>query len=62
MAAQRNAFVDPITGYLVCHGFVETNNPGETIVPVPEDFILQPYHWKYQAGEWVAAAPPAGMV
>lgn len=58
----RNAFFDPATGYLTCHGFVESNAPGELKIPVPDDFSLQPYRWKWDGADWIAAAPPAGRL
>lgn len=38
----RYAFYDPATGVLKAHGFVETNEPGDIRVGVPDDFGLKP--------------------
>ena len=50
----RNAFLDPVTFRLTCHGFVATNSPGEVKVAVSEDFDLRPQDgWK-----WNGDSPP----
>ena len=55
MPSQRNAFLDPVTSRLKCHGFVQTNDPGDVVLPVPEDFALNPRDgWKWDGADFVA--------
>src|SRR5438046_431287 len=37
-ASRRNAFLDPRTHQLNSYGFTESNQPGDLVVPVPDDF------------------------
>lgn len=44
----RKAFLDPTTSRLKCHGFIESNDPGDIVMDVPENFSLDPtigYKW-----------------
>lgn len=43
--AQRNAFLDPTTGVLKCHGYVETNELDDIKIPVPDEFDKKPGQW-----------------
>ena len=54
---QRNAFLDP-SGVLKTHGFVETNRPGDTRLPVSEAFNLEPDKWRWDGSQWVSFIPP----
>lgn len=54
----RLAFIDPVTKVLKCHGFVSSNQPGDVVVPVPDDFSLTPGLWQWNGTEWVAFTPP----
>lgn len=38
----KNAFFDPVTMILKCHGFVDANEPGDVVVNVHDDFSLLP--------------------
>lgn len=55
--AGRMAFVDPVTGVLKTHGFVDRNAPGDVAISVPDDFALRPGHWKWTGAAWIAVAP-----
>ena len=58
--ASRMAFLDPVTGELKAHGFVEQNTPGDTAVPVPDDFSLEPHRWRWDGSSWQPfGAPPS---
>ncbi|OGO36712.1 MAG: hypothetical protein A2W35_17935 [Chloroflexi bacterium RBG_16_57_11] len=49
----KSAFVDSATGVLKCWGFVESNEPGDTRIPVPEDFALDPRAgWQWDGFTW----------
>ena len=52
----RYAFLDP-AGLLKAHGFVETNEVGQTRVIVPDDFDLPPNRWRHGGSGWEAVAP-----
>lgn len=49
----KNAFVGP-DSVLKAWGYVESNEPTDTKIPVPEDFNLELGKWRYQAGQWVS--------
>ncbi|WP_176732966.1 hypothetical protein [Paraburkholderia nodosa] len=49
----KNAFVD-VNNVLVAWGFVETNAPGQTAIPVADEFNLELGQWQYSNGQWVA--------
>jgi len=57
MSRKRKAFVCSRTGMLKAHGFVDSNDPDDIEVEVPDDFDRQPNHTKYQNGHWIAATP-----
>lgn len=54
--AAKNAFIDPISSTLKCHGYVESNDDGDIKIPVADDFNLEPGKWKYQNSEWIPVA------
>lgn len=56
-AAQRHAFLDA-AGVLMAHGFVETNEPGQTRLAVAEEFNLEPGRWRWTGSAWVPQTPP----
>jgi len=43
----KNAFVDPVTNVLVSWGSVNQNRPGDIVVPVDNDFHLEPHQWQW---------------
>ncbi len=47
----RSAFVDA-GGVLKAHGFVTENDPGDTMIPVPDDFALVPGKWRWDGAAW----------
>ena len=57
-AAQHNAFVDPVTGELKAHGFVDQNSPGDVMIPVDNGFGLTPHAWRWNGSDWEAYTPP----
>lgn len=56
--ANRKAFVDPLTGVLKAVGLCATNEPGDQVIDVPEDFNLKPGTVKRQGHAWVPYTPP----
>lgn len=54
--AGRNAFIDPATGVLKAHGFVERNQVGDVRVPVADDFALEPERWRWTGSAWTLEA------
>lgn len=54
----RNAFVDPVTMVLKSHGYVLTNESGDLIINVPEDFTLEPGKWKWDGMQFTPFTPP----
>ena len=61
VTAQRKALVDA-QGVLRSHGFVVFSPAsGDTVLNVPEDFSLEPGHWKWTGTPevaWAAVTPP----
>lgn len=57
-AASRNAFVDA-DGVLRAHGFVESNAPGQTKIPVPNDFNFPVGQMRWDGAAWVPYTPPS---
>jgi hypothetical protein len=49
----RNAFLDPVTRVLKAHGFVNSNDPGDIVIPVDDDFDLTPLAWMHNGVDWV---------
>lgn len=57
---KRNAFLDPVTSRLKCHGFVLTNEVGDITMEVPEDFPLEPSDgWKWDGSTFVSFPFPS---
>lgn len=56
--AGRNAFVDPVTGMLKAHGFVDRNDSGDLVVPVADEFSLVPRVWRWTGATWAPFVPP----
>lgn len=55
----KNAFIDPVTSVLKTQGFVQTNDPGDIVIPVPEDFNLNPRDgWKWNGTQFVSFVLP----
>lgn len=54
----RYAFIDSSSGVLKTHGYVETNEVGDTRLEVSEDFMLKPGRWRWNAGLWELFTPP----
>lgn len=52
------AFRDPVTGMLKCFGFVQTNEPGDISMDVPDDFNLEPRKWRWNGSTWVSYTEP----
>lgn len=49
----RKAFLDPATKRLKAHGFVETNEPGDLVMDVTENFALNPSDgWQWDGAKW----------
>jgi hypothetical protein len=57
----RYAFYDPVTKELKAHGFVETNNPGDVRVDVPDDFNEKPRLVAWDGSKWVPIPPPQAV-
>lgn len=49
----NKAFIDPVTRILKCHGFVDSNEPGDIAIDVPEYFDLEPGKWRHDGSNWV---------
>lgn len=58
----RNAFLDPVTQVLKCHGFVESNEAGDIKMMVSTDFMLKPGEWRWDGAQWVSFIPPKPFV
>lgn len=54
----RNSFRHPVTGVLMAHGFVESNNLGEVKMLVSDDFALEPGKWRWDGMQWISFFPP----
>ncbi len=54
----KRAFLDPQTKILKCCGYVESNEAGDIVIDVPEDFILIPGFSRWDGVNWVAYIPP----
>lgn len=48
---QKHAFLDS-NNVLKTWGYVESNNPGDVRIAVPEDFDKEPGKWSYANGDW----------
>jgi len=46
----RRAAIDK-NGLLIGHGFFDEHQ-GEALIPVPDDFSLEPRQWYYGNGAW----------
>ena len=57
-AASRSAWIDPVTGVLKAHGYADKNGPGDLQITVPEDFALEPEHWRWDGSRWQPIVPP----
>ena len=50
----RRAFLDPTTARLKAHGFVQSNEPGDVILDISEEFNLNPQDgWKWDGTKFV---------
>ena len=49
----NKAFIDPVTRILKCHGFIDSNEPGDIAIDVPEYFDLEPGKWRHDGSNWV---------
>jgi hypothetical protein len=49
----KKAFIDPVTRILKCHGFVDSNEPGDIAIEVQDDFGLEPGKWRHDGADWV---------
>lgn len=49
----KRAFIDQATRILKCHGFVDSNEPGDIAIDVPDDFGLEPGKWRHDGSNWV---------
>lgn len=47
----KNAFIDA-NGVLKAWGYVDSNAPGDTVIPVSWDFYLEPGKWKWDGATW----------
>ena len=54
----KRAFIDPISKVLKSWGYATSNDPGDILVDVPEDFALTVGLAKWDGANWNAFAPP----
>lgn len=54
----KKAFINPDSGELKCHGFVETNVVGDIGIDVPDEFNLMPGEWRWSGKEFVPYEKP----
>lgn len=53
----RQAFFDAMTYILKAHGFMATNEPGDIVIGVPDDFDKEPgSEWRWDGGSGVRPA------
>ena len=54
----KRAFIDPTSKVLKSWGYAESNDPGDILVDVPEDFDLKVGLAKWDGANWNPFTPP----